>query len=112
MNRGPLLLKARMFGKRIIKVTMVTVSADPPSVGQQFAGWIGDIVILSNPFLASTTAILPSMDVMIAATHNAAGPSDRIRFYPRRDHTDRMIGGVFEGTNGDSVNGPTLPFTP
>ena len=30
----------------------------------------------------------------------------KIRFYPRRDHTDRMIGGVFEGTNGDPVNGP------
>ena len=36
--------------------------------------------------------------------------SDKIRFYPRRDHTDRMIGGVFEGTNGDPVNGPYEPI--
>jgi hypothetical protein len=31
--------------------------------------------------------------------------TDTIRFYPRLFHTDRMIGGVFEGTNGDPVAG-------
>jgi formylglycine-generating enzyme required for sulfatase activity len=90
--------------------TTVIVSADPAPAGQQFAGWVGDTVILSNPFLAKTTAIIPSMDVTIGATYSTAGPTDKIRFYPRRDHTDRMIGGVFEGTNGDPVTGPYRPI--
>ena len=50
--------------------TMVTVSADPPPAGQEFAGWAGDITILSNPFLATTTAIIPSMNVIIAASYS------------------------------------------
>jgi len=85
---------------------MVTVSADPPPPGQQFAGWIGDTAIVSNPFLAITTAIIPSMNVSIAATYSAAGLNDKIRFYPRPGFTDRMVGGIFEGTNGDPVTGP------
>jgi hypothetical protein len=47
----------------------VKVSADPPPAGQQFAGWAGDIAILSNPFLPTTTAIIPSMNVSIIATY-------------------------------------------
>ena len=39
--------------------TMITVIADPAPAGQHFAGWTGDIVILSNPNLATTTAIDP-----------------------------------------------------
>jgi hypothetical protein len=49
--------------------TMVKVSADPPPAGQQFAGWAGDIAILSNPLLPTTTAIMPSMDVSLSATY-------------------------------------------
>jgi PA14 domain/Divergent InlB B-repeat domain len=49
--------------------TMVTVIADPPT-GQHFAGWSGDIAILSNPFLATTTAIVPSMNVKIFAMYS------------------------------------------
>ena len=90
--------------------TIVTVSADPPPTGQEFARWTDDIVILSNPFLATTTAIIPSMDVKIAATYGAVSSIGKIRFYPRRDHTDRMIGGVFEGTRGDPINGPYAPI--
>jgi hypothetical protein len=49
--------------------TMVIVSADPPPAGQQFAGWAGDIAILSNPFLPTTTATMPSMNVSLVATY-------------------------------------------
>jgi hypothetical protein len=45
--------------------TLVTVTADPAPEGQPFVGWTGDIAILSNPMIASTTAIIPSMDVGI-----------------------------------------------
>ena len=48
----------------------VTVIADPPPTGQHFAGWSGDIAILSNPFLATTTAIVPSMNVKIFAMNS------------------------------------------
>jgi formylglycine-generating enzyme required for sulfatase activity len=86
--------------------TTVKVSADPPAAGQQFAGWVGDSSILSNPFLATTTAIIPSMNVSIAAIYSATGPGDKIRFYPRSGYANRMVGGVFEGTHEDPVNGP------
>ena len=86
--------------------TMVTVSADPPSAGRQFTGWRGDIAILSNPFLPTTTAIIPSMNVSVSATHSETGLTDKIRFYPRSGWTERMVGGVFEGTIGDPVTGP------
>ena len=49
---------------------------------------------------ASTTALMPSLNVSITATYTAAsGGSDKIRFYPRSDDPSRMAGGVFEGTN-------------
>ena len=47
----------------------VKVTADPPPEGQKFARWEGDIAILSNPFLPTTTAIIPSMDVSVVATY-------------------------------------------
>ena len=46
----------------------VTVTADAPPAGQKFAGWSGDIQILANPFLSTTMATMPSMDVTISAT--------------------------------------------
>ncbi|HEY5811365.1 MAG TPA: hypothetical protein VIT23_01780 [Terrimicrobiaceae bacterium] len=84
--------------------TMVTVSADPPPAGhQKFQQWLGDTAILSNPFLPTTTAIMPSMSVGITALYS---PYDKVRFYPRPGYAGRMVGGVFEGTDGDPVTGP------
>ena len=31
---------------------------------------------------------------------------DQIRYFPRGGYNSRMIGGVFEGTNGDPITGP------
>ena len=50
----------------------VLVSAKPPSEGSQFAGRIGDVLVLANPSVAITTAIIPSSDVTIAATYSAS----------------------------------------
>ena len=49
--------------------TMVTVSAEPAPGGNLlgFAGWTGDIAILANPTIATTTATIASIDVSIAA---------------------------------------------
>lgn len=49
--------------------TRVTVSANAPKAGAQFAGWKGDIAILTNPSLPTTTATIPSMAVTITATY-------------------------------------------
>jgi Endonuclease/Exonuclease/phosphatase family/Divergent InlB B-repeat domain len=51
--------------------TRVRVSAGPPPVGLRFAGWTGDISILVNPFLATTSATIPAADVSLTATYKA-----------------------------------------
>ena len=56
--------------------TMVTVTADAPPAGQQFAGWSGDTEILANPFMSTTTATMLSMDVTITATYAEASSSE------------------------------------
>ncbi len=70
------------------------------------------IAILSNPFMDTTTAMMPSMDARISANYDAIGPREKIRFYPRPGFTERMVGGVFEGTNGDPVTGPYTTMYP
>jgi Divergent InlB B-repeat domain len=49
--------------------TQVVVSADQPPTGAEFARWTGDIAILANPFLSSTTATIPFTAVTITATY-------------------------------------------
>jgi hypothetical protein len=51
--------------------TLVIVSADAPQAGAQFAGWTGDVAILANPFISTTTATIPFMAVTITATYTA-----------------------------------------
>ena len=46
------------------------------------------------------------MNVLVSANYSEAGLNDKIRFYPRSGWTERMVGGVFEGTHGDPVTGP------
>jgi Divergent InlB B-repeat domain len=48
---------------------VVTVTANDPPSGQQFAGWTGDIQILANPTLPTTTATVPSTPVTITPTY-------------------------------------------
>ena len=50
---------------------LVVVGANPPPQGSQFAGWTGDVPILSNPSVPTTTATIPSLDVIITATYSA-----------------------------------------
>ena len=86
---------------------IVTVSANASPAGKQFDRWMDDWVILSNPFIATTTATMPDQDVAITAAYSDLPMyTDKIRYYPRAGFTDRMVGGVFEGTNGDRAGGP------
>jgi Divergent InlB B-repeat domain len=48
---------------------VVTVTANDPPAGQQFAGWTGDVEILANRALSPTTATIPSTPVTITATY-------------------------------------------
>ena len=54
---------------RLVAGTLVKVTADMPPAGKQFARWSGDTEILANPFVPTTTATVPSIDVMITATY-------------------------------------------
>jgi len=54
---------------RHVAGTLVKVTADMPPAGKQFARWSGDTEILANPFIPTTTATMPSIDVTITATY-------------------------------------------
>jgi hypothetical protein len=49
--------------------TVVTVTANDPPAGQQFAGWTGDVEILARSDLSPTKATRPSTPVTITATY-------------------------------------------
>jgi hypothetical protein len=53
---------------RHVAGTLVKVTADMPPAGKQFVRWSGDTEILANPFVSTTTATVPSIDVTITAT--------------------------------------------
>ena len=80
----------------------VNVVANAPPAGQVFAAWTGDTVILANqdPFRASTTARIPSLDVEITATYVAGstgtgcGPST----YNDNSSTPYPLAGPFAGS--------------
>ena len=50
---------------------LVTVTADTAPPGTQFVGWSGDVTILANPFIPTTTVTIPFMAVTITATYTA-----------------------------------------
>jgi hypothetical protein len=54
--------------------TQVTVSAEVPKPGAKFTCWTGDVAILANPSLPTTTATIPFMAVTITA--NFAAPAN------------------------------------
>lgn len=68
--------------------TTVVVAAAPPPAGSEFAGWTGDIAILANPFLATTSATMPLMDVSISASYTAQNtvPPALTRAFLRQQH--------------------------
>ena len=87
--------------------TQVRVSASALSAGKQFVRWLGDVAILANPSSSTTTATVPYTAVTITASYRTV---DKIRYYPRAGWSERMVGGVFEGTSGDRVIGPYTPI--
>jgi len=92
--------------------TTVPVSANSPGSGQTFSVWTGDWQILASRTSSSTTATMPSMDATITATYTGTSSSEKIRFFPRENYMNRMVGGIFEGTNGNPATGPyTTLFT-
>ncbi len=94
--------------------TQVPVSANSPPSGQQFTGWTGDVSILANPAATATSAMIPSSNVSVKATYSGgtSGSAEKIRYCPRSGFGWRMVGGVFEGSNGNKDSGPyTLLYT-
>ena len=79
----------------------VEVTANAAPAGQQFASWTGNVVF-ANPMSPRTTLTMPAYAISVTATYTM---SDRIRYYPRSGYRSRMVGGVFEGTNGIPAQG-------
>ena len=50
--------------------TIVTVSANAPPAGKEFDRWLDDWVILSNLWMATTTATMPYQDVTITPSYS------------------------------------------
>ncbi len=86
-------------GKRVI------VTADKPAPGQEFDRWTGDWQILDNFLSPTTSALMLFRDLSITASYRG---SEAIRYRPLTGFTERMVGGVFEGTDGDPVTGPYI----
>jgi Divergent InlB B-repeat domain len=86
--------------------TQVTITASAAPAGQQFAAWNGNVSV-ANPTSPTTTLQMPAYAASITATYRVR---DRIRYYPRSGHLGRMVGGVFEGTNGNRVTGNYTPI--
>ena len=91
--------------------TLVPVSANQPKEGQQFERWIGDYqILLDPPTTKGTRALMLFRDLKIEASYNAASASDKIRYIRGQGFAARMVGGVFEGTNGNPMTGTYTPI--
>jgi hypothetical protein len=84
----------------------VNISANPAPAGQQFAGWTGNVTF-NNASSPTTSFTMPSTPVVVTATYSTIAAGDVIHYFPRDGYNSRMIGGVFEGTNGNPVSGPS-----
>jgi Fibronectin type III domain/Divergent InlB B-repeat domain len=73
----------------------IRVSANSPEAGQRFHGWTRDWLVLTNPFIDTTTALMLSRDLTIEATYSAITENDEIRYYPR--------GGIFRPHGGRRI---------
>lgn len=76
----------------------------------------GATVIYNAPSAETGTATITasSGSVSAEATVTVIDPAAvvTIRYYPREGYADRMVGGVFEGSNGDPHDGPyTVAYT-
>ena len=85
---------------------------EPGGFGSAIYGWTGDVSILANPAAATTTATVPSSNVSIRATYSGGttGGVEKIRYHPRSGFGWRMVGGVFEASNGNKDSGPYTPL--
>jgi hypothetical protein len=86
--------------------TVVTIAANAAPADQQFAAWTGNVSV-ANATSPTTTLMMPPYAASITATYRVR---DSIRYYPRSGYLDRMVGGVFEGTNGHRVTGTYTPI--
>lgn len=90
--------------------TVVSVVAAAAPAGKSFKNWTGDVGILASATSAVTTATMPASNSTVTAIYDWAAGNDAVRFYARSGDEHRMVNCVFEGTNGDPVNGPYTPF--
>ena len=92
----------------------VNVSANAPLAGQVFARWTGDTVILADEDAsrASTTALIPSSDVAIAATYAAGttGTGLRGQYYNDGGSAQYPLANPFAGSPALTRTDATVDF--
>jgi hypothetical protein len=79
--------------------------ADPAKV---FTNWTGAVV--ANPLSPNTTLRMPAKDTTVTANYAWAVGNDKVRFFPKPGEEHRLHNCIFEGTNGDRINGPYTTF--
>ena len=83
----------------------LTATSDP---GKVFINWTGAMV--ANPLSPNTTLAMPASDTTVTANYLWATGNDKVRFFPRAGEERRLQNCIFEGTNGDRINGPYTTF--
>jgi Chitobiase/beta-hexosaminidase C-terminal domain/Divergent InlB B-repeat domain/PA14 domain len=83
----------------------LSATSDP---GKVFMNWTGALV--ANPLSPNTTLAMPASDTTVTANYSWATGNDQVRFFPRAGEEHRLQNCIFEGTNGDRINGPYTTF--
>jgi Chitobiase/beta-hexosaminidase C-terminal domain/PA14 domain/Divergent InlB B-repeat domain/HYDIN/CFA65/VesB-like, Ig-like domain/FlgD Ig-like domain len=93
-------------GRYLDGVTVnLSATLDPAKI---FMSWTGAIV--TNPLSPNTTLTMPANDTTVTANYAWATGNDKVRFFPKPGEEHRLQNCIFEGTNGDRINGPYTTF--
>ena len=104
----------------------VTVTANAPQSGYQFAGWTGATSALANPSAATTTLTMPAAATSITATYSSTGGGGTTTYYqdsftrtgdmtgskPDVVDTDAATWGNVAGTGQYPISGGTVSINP
>jgi Chitobiase/beta-hexosaminidase C-terminal domain/Divergent InlB B-repeat domain/FlgD Ig-like domain len=83
----------------------LSATLDPARI---FMNWTGATV--ANPLSPNTTLTMPANDTTVTANYAWATGNDKVRFFPKPGEDHRLQNCIFEGTNGDRINGPYTTF--
>ena len=83
----------------------LSATLDPARI---FLNWTGATV--ANPLSPNTTLTMPANNASVTANYAWATGNDKVRFFPKSGAEHRLQNCIFEGTNGDRIDGPYTTF--